>query len=103
MDKIARQREAEYIARMEFDRNKKLAEERAAQLKQQELEELKRIHWMRCPKDGMELIEVEYAGVHIDKCSHCGGIYLDAGELEKILEANTKEEGILSSFFSVFR
>jgi uncharacterized protein len=103
MDKIARQREAEYITRMEFERHKKLAEERAAQLKQQELDELKRLHWMRCPKDGMELVEVEHAGVHIDKCSHCGGIYLDAGELDKIMEANAKEEGVLSRFLGVFR
>lgn len=103
MEKIARQREAEYIARVEFERNKKLAEERAALLKQQELDELKQLHWMRCPKDGMELIEIEYMGVHIDKCSHCGGIYLDAGELEKILEANTKDEGVLSRFLGVFR
>jgi len=104
MDKIAKQREDEYIARTEFQRCKKLAAERAARLKQQELEELKLRHWMRCPKDGMELIEIDYMGVRVDKCSHCGGIYLDAGELEKLFEANAEtEQGVMSRILGVFR
>jgi len=101
--KIAKQREDEYFARTEFDRCKKLAEERAAKLKQKELDELKRLHWMRCPKDGMELIEIELKGVRVDKCSHCGGIYLDNGELEKIVQSTPASEGFVSHILKVFR
>ena len=101
--KIAKQREDEYFARTEFDRCKKLAEERAAKLKQKELDELKRLHWMRCPKDGLELIEVELKGVRVDKCSHCGGIYLDNGELEKIVGSAPGSEGFVSHILKVFR
>lgn len=101
--KIAKQREDEYFARTEFDRCKKLAEERAAKLKQKELDELKRLHWMRCPKDGLELIEIELRGVRVDKCSHCGGIYLDNGELEKIVETRSGAEGFVSHILKVFR
>lgn len=100
---MAREREDEYIARIEFERRKKAAEEHASKLKKKELDDLKKLHWMRCPKDGMELIEIDYLGVRIDKCSHCGGIYLDAGELERLFEAGAKGKGVLSKVLGVFR
>jgi uncharacterized protein len=100
--KIAKSREDEYFAREEFHRLKKLAEERASKLREQELTELKEMHWMRCPKDGMELVEVEYMGVRIDKCSHCGGIYLDAGELDSLFNGNKREEGLMAKILGAF-
>ncbi len=41
---------------------------------------------IRCPKDRMvmERIRVENA-VDVDRCAHCGGIWLDGGELEDLL------------------
>jgi uncharacterized protein len=39
-----------------------------------------------CPRDGSELVEVERSGVRIDACRTCRGVWLDRGELEKILE-----------------
>lgn len=96
---LSRTREDEYFARQEFERRKKIAEEHAAHLKKKELEALKKEHWMRCPKDGLELIEIEYHGIKIDKCSHCGGIYLDAGELEGLLEASKEQRGLLRKVF----
>lgn len=100
--KVRKTREDDYFARFEYERLKKLAEEKAAKLKQQELEDLKNLHWMRCPKDGMELVEIEHLGVRVDKCTHCGGIYLDAGELEQLLKANQHQDGLLASFLKVF-
>ncbi len=41
---------------------------------------------MRCPKCGMELIEISYKKLKIDKCSSCEGIWLDAGEFEQVTE-----------------
>ena len=40
---------------------------------------------LRCPNDGSRLIELERAGVLIDACSECSGVWLDLGELDKIL------------------
>jgi hypothetical protein len=40
---------------------------------------------MRCPNDGSRLVEVERAGVLIDACPECRGIWLDRGELDKVL------------------
>ena len=40
---------------------------------------------MRCPSCGNRLIEVERSGVLIDACQGCRGVWLDRGELDKIL------------------
>jgi Zn-finger nucleic acid-binding protein len=37
---------------------------------------------MRCPKCGRKLEEVVYHKVRIDRCTGCGGVWLDPGELE---------------------
>ncbi len=43
-----------------------------------------------CPRDGAELVEVERNGVTIDACPTCRGIWLDRGELEKLIAQETK-------------
>jgi uncharacterized protein len=40
---------------------------------------------MRCPGCGSRLVEVERSGVLIDACPECRGVWLDRGELDKIL------------------
>jgi hypothetical protein len=55
---------------------------------------------MRCPKCGMELIEIDYKEIKVDKCSECDGIWLDAGELEAVAKL---EKGGLDKLFSVFK
>lgn len=40
---------------------------------------------MRCPNDGSRLVEMERADVLIDACPTCRGVWLDRGELDKIL------------------
>ncbi|HST42403.1 MAG TPA: zf-TFIIB domain-containing protein [Conexibacter sp.] len=40
---------------------------------------------LRCPTCGTRLIEVERAEVLIDACPDCRGVWLDRGELDKIL------------------
>jgi Zn-finger nucleic acid-binding protein len=41
---------------------------------------------MRCPSCGGDLLELERAGVRIDACRSCRGVWLDRGELDRILE-----------------
>ena len=94
------EREAEYVARMEFERLKKLEMEKHKMLATAEKKRLKDLHNMRCPKCGMELIEIDYQKIKIDKCSECDGIWLDAGELEAV---SGLEKTGLDKLFSVFR
>lgn len=41
---------------------------------------------MRCPIDNAELIMTDRNGVEIDYCPTCRGVWLDRGELDKIIE-----------------
>ena len=41
---------------------------------------------MECPVDGSVLLMSERHGVEIDYCPKCRGIWLDRGELDKIIE-----------------
>ena len=91
--------EEEYIARVEFEKMKKIEMEKHKQLAESEKERLKELHYMRCPKCGMELIEINYKGIIIDECSECQGIWLDAGELSAISKLNKTGA---EKFFSIF-
>lgn len=44
---------------------------------------------MMCPKCHATLKSVERNGVTIDRCTECGGIFLDRGELERLMAAET--------------
>jgi hypothetical protein len=41
---------------------------------------------MRCPIDDTELKMTDRQGVEIDYCPQCRGVWLDRGELDKIIE-----------------
>jgi hypothetical protein len=94
------EKEEEFFVRMEFEKKKKIEEEKHKRLAEEEKERLKKIHYMQCPKCGMELIEIDYKGIKIDECSECEGIWLDAGELATV--AKLEKTG-LDKFFSIFK
>ena len=41
---------------------------------------------MRCPVDNETLVMADRGGVEIDYCPKCRGVWLDRGELDKIIE-----------------
>ncbi len=41
---------------------------------------------MECPTDGATLVMSERSGIEIDYCPTCRGVWLDRGELDKIIE-----------------
>ncbi|MEM8655736.1 MAG: zf-TFIIB domain-containing protein [Pseudomonadota bacterium] len=41
---------------------------------------------MQCPIDGTPLVITDRSGVEIDYCPKCRGVWLDRGELDKIIE-----------------
>lgn len=51
---------------------------------------------MKCPHCNSTAIILELAGVEIDYCPECGGIWLDGGELETLLADGADD--ILSEF-----
>ena len=41
---------------------------------------------MKCPTCEVPLVMTERSGVEIDYCPQCRGVWLDKGELDKIIE-----------------
>jgi hypothetical protein len=48
----------------------------------------------------MDLKEIELHGVKVDQCANCGGIFLDAGEVEQI---SKHDNSVVDRVFSLFR
>ena len=44
---------------------------------------------MTCPKCMAEMRHYERSGVTVDQCSECRGIFLDRGEMERLIDAET--------------
>lgn len=53
---------------------------------------------MDCPVCKNAMITLELEDVEIDYCTDCGGIWLDAGELELLLGEPRKAAALLASF-----
>jgi|SRR5688572_6130770 Zn-finger nucleic acid-binding protein len=47
---------------------------------------------MQCPTDGTVLVMSERGGIEIDYCPTCRGVWLDRGELDKIIERSLTEQ-----------
>ena len=50
---------------------------------------------LMCPNDNTPMQEINRNGVQLDVCPQCRGVWLDRGELEKLLtqtEPETREE-----------
>jgi len=46
---------------------------------------------MQCPNCEIPLMMTERKGIEIDFCTQCRGIWLDRGELDKIIDISTQE------------
>ncbi|MBN1240733.1 MAG: zf-TFIIB domain-containing protein [Gammaproteobacteria bacterium] len=44
---------------------------------------------MKCPLDETQLVMTERQGIEIDYCPQCRGVWLDRGELDKIIERSS--------------
>ena len=92
--------EDESFVKQELERRKQWAKEREAKMASEEKQKRKEAHWMKCPKCGMDLSTIELHGVKIDQCPSCNGTWLDAGEMEQLLQA---DQGLMHKVLSIFR
>lgn len=49
-----------------------------------------RANMMICPVCTIELVVIEKQDIEIDYCPQCRGVWLDRGELEKLIERSSK-------------
>ncbi|HXM37428.1 MAG TPA: zf-TFIIB domain-containing protein [Gemmatimonadales bacterium] len=75
--------EDEYFAR----RDAELLRQQRAAAQQAAGENERKSHHMKCPKCGYDLITGDWDGIQIDQCTHCHGIWFDAGEAETLLRS----------------
>ena len=47
---------------------------------------------MKCPKCNVSLLMTDKQGIEVDYCPDCRGIWLDRGELDKIIERSFQQE-----------
>jgi hypothetical protein len=92
--------EDEYFAKEDAARRHKIAAEKSKKTAADERERLKKLHHMKCPKCGFDLETVLFQGVNIDRCFHCGGNWLDHGELEQLAG---HDSDIIKRIVAVFR
>jgi uncharacterized protein len=45
---------------------------------------------MKCPNCNVDLVMTDRNGIEIDYCPNCRGIWLDRGELDKIIERSAQ-------------
>ena len=48
---------------------------------------------LTCPKCQAPMRNYERSGVTVDQCTECRGIFLDRGELERLVDADTQFHG----------
>ena len=93
--------EEEYFKKLEIEKMKKYEEERSAKMAEEEKTRLRELHFMKCPKCGMDLMEIEFQAIKLDRCVSCGGTWFDAGEMEHLIQG--QESGLLSKVISIFK
>ena len=98
--------EDEYFAAEEVEAKRKLAFQQGQALAAQQREALKKLHYMKCPKCGFDLHALDEGKVHVDSCFNCKGVFLDAGELQKLKTEATHEHRktpLISSILDLFK
>lgn len=92
--------EDEYFAKQEIERKKAEAKKRAEEMAVKEREQLQKLHFMKCPKCGMDLQTIEFRGIKVDKCGSCNGTWFDDGEIEQLMK---NDPGVVGKVMSIFR
>ena len=94
-------REDEYFMKLDAE---KVAEMRKSLDKKREedaKQHRKDTHWMKCPKCGSDLEEINYQDVMVDTCKECQGIWFDQGELELLVKGQAKmTKGFVKKLFA---
>lgn len=101
-DKPSNQEE-DYFAREEVEKKRKLALRQQQDTEAQQREALRKLHYLKCPKCGLDLHTLNQGKVEIDTCFNCKGIWLDAGELEQLIKAHGEGGTVMKAVLNLFK
>jgi uncharacterized protein len=93
--------EDEYFAREDAEKKRKLALQMKRKMAADELERLRELHHMHCPKCGMEMHTVRFRTLDVEVCFACGGVFLDKDEIDVI--AHPQQKGIMAAILNLFK
>lgn len=90
--------EDEYFAKQDAD----LIKQMRAQLDKDREAQERKAHYMKCPKCGADLAEKELGNVKVDVCAECGGMWLDAGEMDLLRKVQQSGGNIFKGLLDLF-
>jgi len=93
--------EDEYFVREDAEKKRRMALQAKKDKEAAELRRLRDLHFMHCPKCGLQMQEMKLRGVDVDVCFSCNGVFLDQGELEKLEQPESR--GVMSSILNWFK
>jgi len=79
------EQEEEYFAKQEFERRKKALSDTQSRDAEAERQRILTLAKGRCPKCASPLVTITFRGVELDKCTGCGGVWFDTGELDRVM------------------
>ena len=91
--------EDEYFVRQDAELLKQMRETQDKERSEQE----RQAHWMKCPKCGGDLKEETHGHAKVDVCAKCGGMWLDAGEVEIVLHQQKAGGNALKGLMDLFQ
>lgn len=92
--------ETDYFIREEGIKKHKLSEDRRREQEKLHDEDIKALHFMKCPKCGNDLHTRRMSYIDIDQCSSCGVLVIKPEDVEKFV---AEEKSILKSFIDFFK
>ena len=93
-------KEEEFFLKQNQEKINKLRGEMDQKRLEDEKNHRQQIHWMKCPKCGSDLKEINHQNVMIDTCMECKGIWLDSGELNILIEGQARfTKGLFNKLF----
>jgi hypothetical protein len=93
--RIRRQREYGWFRGHEAEMIEEAREKRRAErqrLENEETEQLRKLHWKKCPNCGHDMKDQVIEEVHTDACTYCQGIFFRRGELETLLMRHAEHQ-----------
>ncbi len=92
--------ETDYFIREDASSKHKLHQENQKKNKKAHDDELKSLHYMKCPKCGHDLETKRMSYIDIDQCSSCGVIVLEPDNVDRFI---AEERSILKSLIDFFK
>jgi uncharacterized protein len=92
--------EADYFIKEDAASKYQLHEENQRKNKKAHDEELKTLHFMKCPKCGHDLMKKRMSYIDVDQCSSCGVLVLEPADIDRFI---AEEKSILKTFIDFFK